>query len=468
MANPTSDRLRSIKTFETVPEEQLQWLIDASEVRHLDVGESLFAPDMTPDYMCVILEGIFTVYGNESGSRKFWNNLKPDEITGVLPYSRLKRAMATAEAIEPAVVMCLHRDKMPEMIRTQYELTESLVHRMMDRTRDFSQLQMQQEKLAALGKLSAGLAHELNNPASAMVRSAQSLQSHLKAVPEKFKSVIQVELSSEQVDVINDLLFSKIESHDQLEELSLIERTEREDALVDWLDDHEVENSMDIAETLLEFGFGEEDLDFIYEHCGDTDTPRVVEWVGTILTTEKMVDEIHAASQRIAELIKSVKAYSYMDRDQDLQPVDIHEGIKNTLTMLNHKLQKAGHEVITNWDTSLPKIKGLPGELNQVWTNLIDNAIDAMDGQKGKLEITTRLAKEFVCVYVTDNGPGIPEDVRTRIFEPFFTTKEMGKGTGLGLDIVGKIIKQHEGSIRVRSEPGNTCFEVCFPIAVTT
>lgn len=335
---------------------------------------------------------------------------------------------------------------------------------MSSRIRNFTKFQQQNEKMMALGKLSAGLAHELNNPASAIVRSSKALQMHLKSLPDSFKKVTSIKMSPEEVDMINDLLYGKLESDEQVT-YSLLERQEVEDDLADCLEERGVEDGYEITENLIDFGFTCSDVELIYDKTGETHFAPVMKWINDNLTTDRMVREIEDASSRIASLVDSVKNFTHMDQTPDKVKVDIHLGIDNTLTMLNHKLKRQNIEVIRNYDSNIPHPKIVVSQLNQVWTNLIDNAIDAMEDSKpARLEIDTRQDNEFIKTVIRDNGSGIPEDIKSRIFDPFYTTKEIGKGTGLGLDVVKSIIDRHNGTIKVESEAGKTEFEVCIPI----
>lgn len=222
---------------------------------------------------------------------------------------------------------------------------------------------------------------------------------------------------------------------------------------------------MDMAENFVEFGFTADVLDGIKKHIPSAHIAPILRWINNNFTTERMVADMQDASKRIGDLISSVKNFTHMDRGGDKEVIDIRVGIRNTLVLLNHKIKRANIEVVEDFDESLPPINAMVGELNQVWTNLIDNASDALESQKGaKLIIRTRLDHEFAKVSIIDNGPGIPKDIKSKIFDPFFTTKEIGKGTGLGLDVVTRIVKQHRGSVTVTSEPGHTEFLVCFPI----
>jgi len=385
------------------------------------------------------------------------------DITGHLPFSRSKTAIGKAEVVENVTFLLFPIEQEEAMIRSQFELTQALVHVMANRIRDFTALQQQNEKMMALGKLSAGLAHELNNPASAVVRGSASLLKHLKLVPDAFKQVMSLKLSVDDVSSVSDKLFGVI-CKDEKPAMGMMERSEKEDDVLDWLDDNDIDNSQEIAENLVDFGFDVDDLEEFKKHIPAEALSPVFGWINNNLVTEKMVIDIEEASRRIASLVGAVKTFTHMDQGHGKQYADIHIGIRNTLTMLQHKIKQGNVKVEELFDNTLPQVNALIGELNQVWTNLIDNALDAMEGSGNSvLQIKTGRAKDCVQVVITDNGPGIPEDVKSRIFDPFFTTKEAGKGTGLGLDVVNNIVKQHNGKIKLESEPGRTSFIVEFP-----
>jgi signal transduction histidine kinase len=456
--------LQTIDAIKEVPAEQLQWMIDNSKHHVIPAGDFLFKPETPIWGTHFIITGRIRVYrlqNNEVRELAVW---PPRSIAGYLPFSRGKVAAAFGEALEDTQVMSLPIEKSPELIRNHFELTQSLVHMMTDRVREFTSFQQQNEKMMALGKLSAGLAHELNNPAAAIVRSAESLKKHLQLEPDTFREVMAIQATPEQVDAISALLFSIL--HETAKPvLSLMERSDREDELLDWLDDHHVANSAEVAENMVEFGFTISHLEAFKAHVREKDISPVFNWINSSLVKERMVQDIEEASKRIATLVGSIKVFTHMDQGHDKQLTDIHNGIRNTLVILQHRLRKGNVQLVEHFDETLPKIKALIGEMNQVWTNLIDNALDAMEpAKKGVLEIQTSQDRHCVHVSVIDNGPGIPETIRSRIFDPFFTTKGIGKGTGMGLDIVMQIVRQHKGNVNVTSQPGRTEFKVSLPI----
>lgn len=457
-------QLREIDTFRQLPEEALQWLIDKSEYKTYKKGAHIFEPGQAVSHMQVLLEGEYMIEMDRNGKRKEMGIWGKGNITGVLPFSRMTEARAYGIALEDMETLELHRDHFVEMVNISYDMVQALVAVMSNRIRDFSQLRFQDEKLMSLGKLSAGLAHELNNPASAMVRSSEELYNGVHATPEKFKNVITMRITPEQTDEVNAILFSKLQNVDGVD-LGLLEKEEIRDDLLDWLEDHDVTDADQIAETFVDFGLTVEDLDKICAITEGQSVSPIMAWMESTLNLERLVAEIRESADRISGLIKAIKSYSHMDRATTMEQLNVHEGIKNTLIILKHKIKNKNIQLVKDFTQDLPQVCASAGNLNQVWTNLIDNAIDAME-HGGTLTIKTVEERNSVCVYITDTGSGIPEEEQTQIFDPFFSTKPMGEGTGMGLDIVKKIMDRHQGDIKiVESRPGKTTFRVCFPLS---
>ncbi len=462
MPNATLQDLRTVPTFSELPDNVLQWLLDKCTFTLFQPGDFLFAKDQPTDHMHIILDGKIEVYFEQNGQRQVVSHLEGGAITGILPYSRMKSAAAYGLVVKPTRVLHFHKNHFKEIEAVSYNLMQILVSLMTTRVREFTAAQQQNEKLMSLGKLSAGLAHELNNPAAAMVRSSAELKKRLHSEPEKFKRITSMRVTNEQIDFVTALLTSKIAGTSQ-KKLSLSARSALEDDLTDWLEDHNIEDGYRFAETLVEAGFKEEDLEKLLTCIDVNSLPTVLEWLDNALNTERLITEIEDSALRISTLVSSVKSYSHMDRAAEREMIDLREGIQSTLTMLGHKLKEKHIQVKKEFAEDLSKVSAYGGQINQVWTNLIDNAIDAMnDG--GELTIKAQNEREFVLVSLIDNGSGIPKDVLPKIFDPFFTTKSIGKGTGLGLDIVHKIIAAHKADIKVKSEPGRTEFNLCFPV----
>lgn len=464
MENVTANWLQSIETLKEVPLEQLQWFIDNSTEYEVPDGEFLFRNSEPMKGTHILLNGRIKMYLLQNNEMRDQVYLEPEAIFGYLPFSRGLISKAMGQAVGNARIMTLPIGKSREMINKHFELTQALVHIMTTRVRNYTAFQQQNEKMMALGKLSAGLAHELNNPAAAIVRGSTSLMQHLQLEPKTFKEVMAIRMEEKEVDIVTQKLF-EILNRGERPKLTLIQRTEREDAVRDWLDDHNITNSDEVAENFVDYAFTCDDMESFKEHIPTRYLSPVFNWINTNLVTERMVGDIQESSQRISTLVKSIKSFTHMDQGKGKEYTDIHSGLRTTLTILQHKVKKNNVTVTEAFDESIPKVKAMVGELNQVWTNLIDNALDAMEiNGKGQLNIRTRQDREFVEVTITDDGPGIPENIKSQIFDPFFTTKEIGKGTGLGLDVVMRIVQQHRGSVKVNSRPGKTDFIVCFLI----
>ncbi len=464
MQKPTVQRFREIfQPFSDVPAAELDFLIENSRHYTLKEGDHLFRADQPAMEMQFVLAGKIRIIFTQGNQTREISVLEAGDIGGVLPYSRMEVTRAAGIVSEAAEILAFPKEKMPELIRNQYFVTEALVHQMSTRIREFTTYRQQNEKMMALGKLSAGLAHELNNPAAAIVRSSKELKKHLGQLPENFKKVMRIQMGEKEVDEVNAVLFNRLENPPK-GKLGLMERQSYEEDLIDCLEENGADEADEIAENLIEFGFSCEDVEMILEKTGADHFPPVIKWVNDNLVTEKMVRDIGEASVRISDLVGSVKNFTHMDRAPEKISADIHEGLENTLTMLNHKARENVVRIDKQFADDLPEIPMYVSELNQVWTNLIDNALDAMENvEDAVLTIKTELQKDEISVKIMDNGNGIPEDIQEKIFEPFYTTKEIGKGTGLGLDVVRNIIEKHSGKIEFKSDGNGTVFEVKIP-----
>ncbi len=462
MTDKIVSQLKELEPFGEVPDEQLGWLVENSEYLEFEVGENIVKPGDDTTRMLIILEGVISIRLKRGNQFQNIGNFEKGDISGKLPFSRMQSTLAYLTAVEKTAILRTDESLFPE-ISKRYELIEVFVHSMSDRIRRFTTVQQQNEKLMALGKLSAGLAHELNNPASAMVRGATELRKRLRTSPDKFKAVMSIRLTEDQIDAVNELVFKKAEKGSSNQQ-SLMDRTALEDDLTDWMENHGVDQGFQYAETFAEYCFSIDDLEFVSTHVEGKYLPAVLGWIEDVLTTEKMVEEIEDSATRISDLVSSVKTYSHMDRGSDKEVVDLQKMLKSTITMLNHKSKQKKVEISIEIPDNLPVFSGFVSELNQVWTNLIDNAIDAVD-DGGEIKIEASSKNGELILKFNDNGSGIPEDIQNNIFDPFFTTKDVGQGTGLGLDVVHKIIEKHGGRIEVESQPGDTTFELTLPLS---
>ncbi len=453
--------LKIVTEFQHVPDEQLQWLISQGETVELEKGELLFNAGDPVITSYLVLDGKMCICAMQSGKRKELRILDPGQPTGYLPYSRATITPAFCEALKRSWIFKCPAERLKAGFTDNYELIEAMVHMMLSRVREFTAIQQQNEKMFALGKLSAGLAHELNNPAAAIARAASLLQVKIGRLPHLYRSIADLRIPPGKAEKISNLIIHKINSEPAA--LTMMQKAALEDEIADWLLDNHLEE-IDY-EGLVERRFTIGELEILKDSVLVEELPVLLEWITNYLITNRMTNDIYTSSERISNLVGAVKNFTFMDKDSGRQLTDVHVGIRNTLTILDFKLAKGNIHVIEHYDMSIPKIRALPGGLNQVWLNIIDNAVEAMQmNGKGKLTITSTHDERFVKVSIKDDGPGIPEDIKKDIFTPFFTTKEIGKGTGLGLDVVSRIMTQHNGRVEVRSVPGATEFEVYLPI----
>ncbi len=462
----TVDELAKIPLFADDDRAALEWLASNFKVFCYESGEIIVHEGSPAKDFMVVLEG-------EMHFRRPSDPYAPIFVrsaghpTGVLPFSRMKIIGGRGSAVGRTRIAVMPATELRELVYRAPNLAQKLVGEMTDRTREMARSEERTAKMLALGKLSAGLAHELNNPASAALRSATLLREALNNRRRESIALRGHLISPEIQERMNRLSETIAECGGGASKLDALQRADLESELADWLEERNFTG--DLAGDLVEAGILADDLKPLTNSLSHEDSQHGIQILVYDHQILCLTREIEEASRRISDLIQAVKAYSYMDKTP-ISEVDVEYGIDVTLRMFQHQL-KHGFEVKKQFAGNLPKIPANGSELNQIWTNLIDNAIGAMNSQSnGKKTLTVRtvLEPDDVLVEFTDNGPGIPIQIRDRIFEPFFTTKPVGEGTGLGLDIVQRIIHSHQGNIRVDSRPGETSFQVRLPLARQT
>jgi len=450
-------KLGAIPVFQGESREELLWFLSQCEEHHVAAGDVIMNEGDQPDYMLIMLEGQMRARSDRGPADGPVFTISTGDVTGMLPFSRLKTLTVTGRAVIPSHYLSFHVVHFPELFRRLPELVRRLVGLLTDRVRNVTRAEQQHEKLAALGKLSAGLAHELNNPSAAARRSASALRDCLLRLREAARNT---EIGPEDCGLLAEKEEEIRTSLRPVQFKDEFDRVEREEAIQSWLESKDVADAWKLSPSLADAGLTDAQLTSFAAAAGKSLGPELTRFA-TLLEMERIAEELEHSSARISDLIKAIKEYSYMDQGP-MQEVDIERGIETTLTIMNHKL-KRGITVVRDYAPDLPKVMSSGSELNQVWTNLIDNAADAMK-TNGKLTIRTARENDFVLVEIADNGSGIPPEVVSRIFDPFFTTKGVGEGTGLGLDVVSRIIKNIGGHVSVTSVPGNTRFQVRLPI----
>ncbi len=461
MDYPIREKLLEIPIMQQESKEVIDWLLAHSEYRNIKQGDYFFKKGDLVEEMIIILEGELNFMIEAGGNFLRTGSAKSGDITGVLPFSRMKEAGGTSEVVIDTHCLAVHKKHFPEMERISQSLVQNLVGLMSDRVRTFTMRQQQREKMEALGKMSAGIAHEINNPASAIRSTTRELDKNWNKLQDLSFNLMSSGLETNTIENIKKVLIP--DSAVKPRQLSMIDKSDLEDEMIDHLEELGIEDALELAEDLIDQGILKDKVEEIEKHINKNQIESFLHWLVLNSAVHEMLKEVNEASERISKLVASIKSHSHMDRAPELAEVDINDGIESTLVIFQHKIKEKSIKLSLDFDAELPKIQGMEGELNQVWTNIIDNALDAMN-EDGQLKISASSDKNFLCVRIEDNGPGIPENIVNQIFEPFFTTKNLGKGTGLGLDISSRIIKEHNGSIDVKSKPGQTIFEILLPL----
>lgn len=446
-------------TFAGLPEDQIEWFLGESQEIQVKAGDIYARQGDPADAMFVMLDGQFQWRGELAGETIVMP-ISIGDVTGALPYSRMKQFTVTGRAITDGRVLRFPASRFPELIQKIPELAKRLVGLMSDRIREATRFEQQRDRLAALGKLSAGLAHELNNPASAAKRATSQLRDILKRIKEASHELGRHELTAAQKTEIENLEASITVSNQS--PLDALTASDLEEQINSLLRSHGQNDLWQLSADLARRGIKPEVLESLFAKMDASTARAALVRLAASVEVANLLNEIESSASRISDLVLAIKEYTFMDQ-APIQNVDIIKSLENTLTILNHKL-KRGVVVTRDYQRVPLLVNSFGSELNQVWTNLIDNAIDAMGG-KGELRVRTYRDDSCVVVEIGDNGPGISPQIRAHIFEPFFTTKAVGQGTGLGLDTVQRIVKKHRGSIQINSEPGDTRFQVWLPLA---
>jgi signal transduction histidine kinase len=459
LEDPIQDRLSAHRLLASAPPDQLAWLAARGRLVQLETGDVL-TPKTGPVLgLYIVLSGHLSIHIDRGAGPHKVMEWRGGDVTGLLPYSRLVAPPGDVKAEVPTQLLLIPREEIPALIRDCYDLTSIFVHVMIDRARHFTSSDLHEEKMFSLGKLAAGLAHELNNPASAVARSAKGLALRLSEVERASRALGAARLSETQQAAVDRVRELCLTTAGTTFGRSPVERADREDAIGDWLVRHRADDIA--AEALADSAVTLDALDQLAEALDGEALHATLQWLVAACGTYQLASEIEAAASKIHNLVAAVKGFTYMDQATMPKPVDVGQGLADTLAVLNAKAREKSVGVRLEVEADLPRIQGFGGELNQVWANLVDNALDAA---RSRVTVAAGRRGHSVVVRVVDDGPGLPPEIRERIFDPFFTTKPVGQGTGLGLDIARRLVLRHHGAIEVDSRPGHTQFSVTLPI----
>ena len=452
-------RLAQHRSLGSSPAEELEWLAANGFLRRFDVGGVVTAKGEPAKYLNVLFTGHLVIRVDRgAGAHKIFE-WRGGDVGGIMPYSRGASPPGDVVAEEPTELLAVPKEKLAEMIQACPTVTATLVHTMVDRARQFTSSDLRDEKLISLGKLAAGLAHELNNPASAVIRSAKMLSESLSDAEHAARLLSEAQLSDAQFTLIEKTRGMCVSSKGSVP-LSAMARADREEEITDWLAQHDVAENA--APALADTGVTLNALDTLASNVSGAGLEATLQWIAACCTVRALSSEIETAATRIYDLVSAVKGFSYMDHAPTPEPVDIRRGISDTLTMLGSQTRAKSVHIAVHFADDLARAHAIGAELNQIWMNLLDNALDAVP-VGGHIDVSAANEQDSVVVRIVDDGPGIPQEIQSRIFDPFFTTKGVGKGTGLGLDVARRLLQRLEGGISVESAPGRTEFQVRLP-----
>ena len=446
----------ALSHLERIPDEELKWLVTNGKFEVLETGTLIAPKGKHMDKLSIVLSGYIAVkrdYGTGPRQVAKWG---VGEVIGMLPYSRMKGSNSDIYLEERSEFLSINEKSFPDMIHRCPVFTAYTVHTMIDRTRSINTSGLQAEKMISLGKLSAGLAHELNNPASAAVRSSQLLLSELDKAEAASRALGTINLTDDLLETIEQVRSACLAKPAD-KTLSPIRQAEREDEIAGWLIHHNMEQSL--AEPLSATAITINELNELANEISGKSLTVVVQWIATACSTRSLAIDIEQAATRISELVSAVKRFTYMDKLAGSELVDVEAGLRDTIKIVAAKARSKGAAITIDVEPNLPNVEASGGELNQVWLNLIDNALDAIPNS-GHIDVIASMEKDRVVVGIIDNGTGIPPEIVSHIFDPFFTTKPPGQGTGLGLDVTRRLLNQFHGDITVNSHPGRTEFRV--------
>jgi signal transduction histidine kinase len=454
------DRLAQHRTLGGAPRQELEWLVAHGTLYPVERGNLLTVlPDLT-GRLAIMLSGHFVIYVDHGAGPHKVMEWGGGDVSGFLPYSRMTKPIGEMVVDEPGEALLVHQDHFPDMIRDCPWVTTALVHVMLDRARHFRESELQDEKMLSLGKLSAGLAHELNNPASAAARSARLLSESLAEADAAARTLGAAGLAADELEAVEQARKACLAMPPSA--LSPLERADREEAFVDWLEARGIDTNLAVA--LCESAVAIETLDRLAATLHADSLVVALRWVAAGCATRALAAEVEQAATRIHKLVAAIKRFTYMDRAVVPEPIDLAQSLTDSVALLVHKARRKSVSLSIDLEPDLPKVMAIGGDLNQVWMNLIDNALDAVS-ESGR--VTVAAAKQFgsVVVRIVDNGPGIAPEMRDKLFDPFVTSKPVGQGTGLGLDIARQLVRRNAADIDFDSAPGRTEFRVTLPVA---